>query len=247
MDPSKSVQVMFTCLIDVFFPRVSQAVITSLQTAGCETNLTPGQTCCGQPAFNAGFWDQARQMARYTIQIFEVSPRPIVIPSGSCTHMIRHGYPSLFRDDPAWLKRAQAIAEKSYEWSEFLVYEAGFTGSKNSYIGNVAYHASCHLSRGIGVKDAPMQLSNTVTNGQVVQLPEECCGFGGVFAAEQPELSVAMVDRKVEAIHACEANLVTGCDVSCLMQIEGRLRRLGSQVHCAHLSQLLYEHTPRLG
>lgn len=247
MGSSQSVQVMLTCLIDTFFPKVAQAVLASLKIAGYEINLNPRQTCCGQPAFNAGFWDEARKMAGHTIEVFEGSPDPIVIPSGSCTHMIRHGYPMLFQDNPTWLARAQAHANKTYEWSEFLVHQAGVTSTKNHYSGNIAYHASCHLTRGIGVKDAPMQMLNGLTSGKVVPLPEECCGFGGVFAVEQPELSMAMVDRKIDAIHASRADFVAGCDVSCLMQIEGRLRRTGSNVRCVHLSQLLFDQTPGLG
>ena len=210
-----------------------------------EVLVPDGQTCCGQPAYNAGFWGQARLMAQQTIQTLESSPDPVVIPSGSCTHMIRHGYPSLFRDDPGWLVRSEQLAARTYEWSEFIVDVLGVEGFRSSFNGKIAYHASCHLLRGLGTdQNARVLLENSFYDSRVVWLSEECCGFGGVFAVEYPELSTAMLDQKVDQILASGAELVTGCDVSCLMQIEGRLRRIDAEARCAHLAELFTDQEP---
>jgi L-lactate dehydrogenase complex protein LldE len=248
LNQSKPIQLFRTCLVDSFFENVGQAVLATLEATGVEILMPEGQTCCGQPAYNAGFWEQARQMAQHTIQVLEPAPGPIVIPSGSCTHMIRHGYPTIFRDDPDWQERAERIAARAYEWSEYIVAVRGVEGFKSAFAGKVAYHASCHLTRGLGVEKPPkLLLRNSMPETAISFLPEECCGFGGIFAVEHPELSTAMIDRKIEHIQASSAELVTGCDVSCLMQIESRLRRIGSLVRCAHLAQLFTDRDPELG
>lgn len=247
MNRSDSIQLLRTCLIDSFFRDTYQAVIATLEAKDLEVCLTDGQTCCGQPAYNAGFWNQARLMAQHTILTFEARPGPVVIPSGSCAHMIKHGYPTIFREDTDWLIRANKLAERTYEWSEFLVEVCGVQGFQSSFKGRIGYHASCHLIRGLGVKQAPLLiLGNSFPETQVHVLAQDCCGFGGVFSVEQPELSTAILDRKIEELHANAIEIVVGCDVSCLMQIEGRLRRTGSKVRCAHLAQLFVDQEPTL-
>jgi L-lactate dehydrogenase complex protein LldE len=237
--PSDRVQLFHTCLIDSFFQSARQAVKASLEAAGVEVSIPRAQTCCGQPAFNAGFWEEARVMARHTIQVLEQSPDPIVIPSGSCTHMIRHGYQKIFRDQPDWLKRVKSLASRTFEWSEYIVEKQGVEGYESAIPGRIAYHSSCHLLRGLGISDPPRKLlTGSFHESQIHILSEDCCGFGGVFAVDQPELSTAMLDRKIETILASKADIVTGCDVSCLMQIEGRLRRVGSAVRCMHIAEL---------
>lgn len=222
-----------------------RAVLATLEAASVKTSVPDGQTCCGQPAYNAGYWDQSRQIAQHTIQTFESSSDPVVIPSGSCTHMIRHGFPTIFRNDPDWLGRAERLAARAYEWSEFIVEVLGVEGFKSPFKGKIAYHSSCHLLRGLGTDEsAQVLLRNSFKNTQVVRLSEDCCGFGGVFAVEYPELSTAMLDRRIDQILASGAEIVTGCDVSCLMQIEGRLRRIESDVRCAHLAELFTDHEP---
>jgi L-lactate dehydrogenase complex protein LldE len=154
----------------------------------------------------------------------------------------------IFRDDPDWQERAERVAARVYEWSEFIVAIRGVQGFKSTYMGKVAYHASCHLTRGLGVEEQPkLLLSNSIPKTAITFLPEDCCGFGGIFAVDHPELSTVMIDRKIEHIQSSGAELVTGCDVSCLMQIESRLRRIGSNVRCAHLAQLFTERDPELG
>ncbi len=235
---AQAVQLMATCLIDSLFPDIGEAVIEVLRRAGLRVQLPRGQTCCGQPAFNAGFRDEARSMASRTIDVFSGSSDPVVVPSGSCAAMLRHGYPELFRDSPAQLARAQALASRTYELSEYLVDVCGYLPTESPAVERAAYHPSCHLLRGLGVDRQPMTLLGAA-GIPVTRLSEECCGFGGVFSIDQPELSKEMLTRRLTQIASSGAEVVVACDVSCLMHIEGGLRRAGSRVRCAHLAQIL--------
>lgn len=240
------VQLFVTCLLDSLFPETAEGVVEVLNRAGAEVAFPADQTCCGQPAFNAGYRDEARRMARYTIRVLEQSDGPVVIPSGSCAAMVRHGYPELFRDDAGWLARAQALASRTFEFSEFLVDRLGQVELGAAWPGALAYHPSCHLLRTLGVDRQPAALLSAVEGAEVRRLPDECCGFGGVFSIDQPEISTEMLKRKLSAIEASGARTVTGCDVSCLMQIEGGLRRAGSPIRCSHLAQVLAGREPGL-
>lgn len=217
-----------------------------LNEAGVLVEFPQDQTCCGQPAFNAGYWDEARKMALSTLDVLESTSDPIVVPSGSCVAMIRHGYPELFMDDSVLLERVQALAARIYELSEYLVNELETTKVSNGISRKVAYHPSCHLLRGIGIDRQPMALLEVGSELEVSKLEPDCCGFGGFFAIDQPEISSEMLDRKIKAIEETDAEVVVGADVSCLMQIEGGLRRRGSKVRCAHLAQILAGQDPGL-
>jgi L-lactate dehydrogenase complex protein LldE len=241
-----TIQLLVTCLIDGLFPEVGESAVDLLTRAGVDVAFPPAQTCCGQPAFNAGYWDEARRMARHTIEVFEASPDPVVIPSGSCAHMVRHGYLELFADEPVWLARARRLAERTSELTEYLVDRLGRTGFGAASSRRVAYHPSCHLLRGLGVERQPLALLEQVRGLDVQPLEPECCGFGGVFSIEEADLSAEMLERKLAAIEAANVTAVTGCDVSCLMQIEGGLRKRGSRVRCLHLAQLLAGREPGL-
>jgi L-lactate dehydrogenase complex protein LldE len=233
------VQLFVTCLIDSLFPQAGEAVVHVLSRAGAQVEFPAGQTCCGQPAYNAGFTLQARQMARQTIRIFEKTQGPIVVPSGSCAVMIRQGYPELFHDDPTWLRKAQALASRTYEFSAFLVDELGVVDTGAAYHGKMAYHPSCHLFRDLQIDRQPLALLDAVEGAQIHRLRSECCGFGGLFAIDQEDISVQILHRKLAEIEAANVDIVVGCDVSCLMHMEGGLRRKGSLVRCAHLAQIL--------
>jgi L-lactate dehydrogenase complex protein LldE len=235
---AQTVQLMATCLIDSLFPEIGEAVIEVLRRAGLRVHFPGGQTCCGQPAFNAGFRDEARSMASRTIDLFSRSSDPVVVPSGSCAAMLRHGYPELFRESAAQLARAQALASRTYELSEYLVDVCGFLPAQSLDVDRAAYHPSCHLLRNLGVDRQPMALLGAAMT-HVTRLSEECCGFGGVFSVEQPELSREMLARKLAEISSSGAEVVVAGDVSCLMHIEGGLRKAGSPVRCAHLAQIL--------
>jgi L-lactate dehydrogenase complex protein LldE len=234
-----TIQLFATCLIDGLFPEVGEAVLRVLEDHAGSVAFPVDQTCCGQPAYNAGFQDEARRMAKYTIDVLERSEGPVVVPSGSCAAMIRHGYLELFADDPAWLPKAHALAERTFEFSQFLFDVLAIENIQVSHPGHLAYHPSCHLLRELGIHRQPLALLRSVSESEIHELPPDCCGFGGVFAVDHEIISSEMLDRRLAQIEACEAETVVACDVSCLMHIEGGLRQVGSSVRCAHLAQIL--------
>ena len=244
-ESNQSVQLFVTCLVDSLFPEVGVAVVEVLNSSGVEVQFPKNQTCCGQPAYNAGYSYEARRMARHTIELLEGTEGPIIIPSGSCAAMIRHGYTELFSDEPEWHSGAARIAKRTFEFSEFLADERGPFESESSHSGALAYHPSCHLLRGLGVEKQPLSLLNQL-DVEVFALEAECCGFGGLFAIEQPEISTEMLRRKLNEIEKAGAQTVVGCDVSCLMQIEGGLRKENADIRCSHLAQVLAGHEPGL-
>ncbi|MBN2332544.1 MAG: (Fe-S)-binding protein [Deltaproteobacteria bacterium] len=235
-----SVTLFITCLIDGIYPEVGTAVVSIFEQLGIMVDYPTDQTCCGQPAFNAGYRREARAAARRFIEIFEHAP-VIVAPSGSCVHMVRHHYPQLFQDDSRWLARARQVAAKTFELTEYLVDILGITDLGASYNGRITYHDSCHLRRGLGIAGQPRALLAAIKGATFIEMTEaeSCCGFGGVFSVKYPEISTAMVEKKVNHIIDSGAHVVTGCDISCLMNIAGRLSRLGSPVRCLHIAQLL--------
>jgi L-lactate dehydrogenase complex protein LldE len=244
------VQLFATCILDTLYPETAEAVVRVLERAGVQVGFPADQTCCGQPAFNAGMRAQARKMAIHTIQVFEAAPGPVVVPSGSCAAMIRHSYPELFQDDPLWLPRAEALAGRTYEFTEFLVDVLGVTDLGATYDGEITYHSSCHLLRELGVSHQPRALlagihrSDGTQGANFSELPhtEECCGFGGVFSVEHPEISSEMLKRKIENIQASGANVVVSCDAGCITNINGGLHRQGKTARAVHIAEILDHH-----
>ncbi len=238
---TKIVQLFVTCLVDTLYPEVGEAVVTVLERAGAQVDFPPAQTCCGQPAFNAGLRAEAKPLAMHTIEVFENTPGVVVVPSGSCTAMIRHGYLELFADDPAWLPRARRLAERTFEFSEYLVDVVKVTNLEAHYQGRLTYHRSCHLLRDLKVDRQPMALLNAVEGVELVDLQgsDECCGFGGVFSAEYAEISSAMLQRKMDHIEASGASQVVSCDAGCITNINGGLHRCGKQPRAVHLAEIL--------
>jgi len=236
----KKVSLFIQCLVDTMFPEAAEAMVSVFDKLGVQYDYPLEQTCCGQPAFNSGYRHEAAAAAKRFIEIFE-SAEVIVCPSGSCTHMVRHHYPELFKDDPEMLERALAVGKKSFEFTEFLVDQLGVSDVGAEWDGSVTYHDSCHLSRGLGIAAQPRQLLENVTGLDFVEMKDSdtCCGFGGTFAVNYPEISIAMVDEKIENILASGAATVTGCDVSCLMNIKGRLSRRGETVKVVHIAEIL--------
>jgi len=242
--PQHSVTLFIQCLVDTLRPDVGDAMVHVLERLGVAMDYPENQTCCGQPAFNSGYREEAKKAARRFIDIFENSPA-IVCPSGSCVHMVRHHYLDLFKDEPGWLVRARMVAEKTYEFTEYLVDVLGVTnpgeqlGSR--FDGTVTYHDSCHLSRGLGIRTQPRTLLENTPGLKLVEMDESdrCCGFGGTFSVKYPEISTAMADDKVDTILATGADAVVGCDVSCLMNIAGRLSRRRSRVRALHIAEIL--------
>lgn len=239
--PSQRVQLFVTCIIDSLFPHVGEAVVEVLERLGVEVEFPEAQTCCGQPGYNGGFRAEARDLALNFLAVFEKSDAPIVTPSGSCAAMLIHGYPDLFADDPTNLARAQALAIRTYEFSQFLVEVLKVDDLGAKFNGSLTYHPSCHLARGLGIKVAPLQLLSKVRGAEFTPLPnaDDCCGFGGLFAIKHSDISGAMLDKKLDNLRASKATTLVGCDMSCLMHIQGALSRDESRVHCVHLAEVL--------
>jgi L-lactate dehydrogenase complex protein LldE len=236
------VQFFSTCLVDTFFPETGEAVIRLLRHFGVDVTYPKGQTCCGKPADSGGYSEASRKAAEHFIEVFAGSD-PIVIPSGSCASMVKTHYPELFKDDERMREKADAIAGRTYELSQFLVHvlkahEGGLTGK-----GKITYHASCQLTRELGVREEPLLLLKSLRGAEFLPLPDadRCCGFGGIFMAKLPELSVAMAEEKAENVLRTGADTVTGCDHGCLMNIADALRRRGARVKVKHLAAVLAE------
>jgi L-lactate dehydrogenase complex protein LldE len=235
------VSLFITCLSDAVYPRVGEAMVRLLARYGVQLEFPRVQTCCGQPAFNSGYWIEAKAAARTILDAFADSDF-VVSPSGSCTGMIHH-YPKLFEDEPAWLAKAEALRSKSHEFSQFLVQVLGITDVGARFPRKVTYHPSCHGSRLLGVKDEPLALMRQVRGLELVPLPfaEDCCGFGGTFAVKMADISGAMVTEKAEHVLETEAEVLVGLDMACLMNIAGQLRYRGAPVRVMHLAELLEE------
>lgn len=235
------VSLFITCLSDAIYPRVGEAMVRLLARYGVELQFPKVQTCCGQPAFNSGYWKEARATATTIINAFEDSDF-VISPSGSCTGMIHH-YPKLFEHDPVMLERANKLQQKAFEFTQFLVQVLGVTDVGAEFNHKVTYHPSCHGSRLLGVKDEPMALMNNVKGLELVPLPfaEDCCGFGGTFAVKMSDISGAMVSEKVDHVLETEAEVLVGLDMACLMNIAGNLRYRNEPVRVMHLAELLYE------
>jgi L-lactate dehydrogenase complex protein LldE len=235
----RQVSLMVTCLGDALFPEVGVATVRLLKRLGVAVDFPAAQTCCGQPHFNSGYHGDARDLARHTIRAFARSPC-VVAPSGSCAAMVKLEYPELFHDDPAWRRRAEGLAQKTYELSQYLVHvlQAEDVGAR--FEGKVTYHLACHL-RGLGLLTEAERLLRRVKGLEYVPLErfDECCGFGGSFAVRYPGISGAMVQDKAAFIEQSGADAVVATDAGCLMNIAGCLRRRGSKVRALHLAQIL--------
>jgi L-lactate dehydrogenase complex protein LldE len=237
--PSR-VALFVTCLGDVFYPEAGEATVRLLHRLGLPVDFPLGQTCCGQPAFNAGFHHLARLVARRNLALLAHYDY-VVVPSGSCTAMIRVFYPELFAQDPVLGEQAEALAARTYELSEFLVKVMGMENVGAAFDGKVVYHASCHLLRELGVKEEPWKLLMQVQGTEAVHmdLEEQCCGFGGTFAVKYPEISDAMLQKKIASLQHTGADALVSCDAGCLMHIAGRLHRQGIGLRVMHLAELL--------
>ncbi|WP_405080287.1 (Fe-S)-binding protein [Paenibacillus chitinolyticus] len=236
------VSLFITCLSDLVYPRVGQAMVRLLARYGIRVEFPEVQTCCGQPAFNSGYWDDARKSARTLLEAFDDSDF-VLSPSGSCTSMVQHYYPKLFQDDPELLAKAEALREKTYEFTQFLVGVLGVTDLGAVFPRRVTYHPSCHGSRLLGIKDEPASLLEHVRGLELVPLPhaEDCCGFGGTFAVKMSDISGAMVAEKSDHVLETEAEVLVGLDMGCLMNISGNLLHRGRPVKVMHLAELLEE------
>lgn len=244
MPVPKKVQLFHTCIINEIHPEVGLSVVSVLERLGIEVEVPEAQTCCGQPAFNAGFHADARKAAKHTLDVLSATQGPIVIPSGSCGDMITHQYHMLFPadgPDPAYAAKAHAISARCYEFSVFLVDVLGVTDLGARLGLKAAYHPSCHLLRGLGAKSQPRALLDGVAGLECAEVKdqEECCGFGGMFSVKNAAISSGMLENKLRNLEASGADAVVSCDMGCLMHMAGGLRRRGSALQVRHISQVL--------
>lgn len=240
------VSLFTTCLVGELEGTTGVAAARLLRGLGVEVDVPSGQTCCGQPAYNAGHVADARRIARHTLDVLE-SSEAVVLPSGSCATMIRHHYARLFSggtvsatDD---VSRARALADRTYELSEFVVRVLKRTKLGDGLRGRrVAYHHGCHGLRELGLRDAPVRLLRNA-GATVVEweAAEECCGFGGLFSVKLPEVSGAMADRKLDTLSVAGPDVLTSADAGCLMHLGGRMRQRGMRIETRHLAHLLLE------
>jgi len=236
-----TVQLFVTCLVDSFFPETGEAVVNILNRLGVDVEFAPEQTCCGQPQFNAGLRRDARAIAEHTIRIFENAQGDIVTPSGSCAHHFRHNFLELFEGDSDWHPRAKALAERTYEFTEYLVDKLGVTDVGAKWNGLLTYHPSCHTLRGINVDRQPRALLQHVKGATLVELPNahECCGFGGVMSVEHPELSAEWLKRKILNLESTQSPALVVTDAGCRMHIAGGLNRQKKSQRVMHIAEVL--------
>ncbi len=235
------VSLFVTCLTDQFYPEVAICVVRVLRRLGIEVDFPCDQTCCGQPALNSGYLDEARRVAAHMIDVFE-SSEVVVTPSGSCCAMVREYFPHLFRHDPRQHARAAALAGRTFDFLEYLekVLKVDWSPWDLHYDAVATYHYSCHL-RGIGMTDETVRMLARIRGIEYRPLDkiEQCCGFGGTFAVKYGDISGAMVRDKAACIAATGANLLISNDGGCTMNIAGALRRAGLDIEIRHIAQIL--------
>jgi len=236
---ARRVGLFVTCLVDLIRPSVGFAAAKLLEDAGCIVEVPP-QSCCGQPAFNSGDRATARDIAQLVIQAFAPFDY-VVAPSGSCAGMLKVHYPELFRGDPNWQPRADALAEKTYELVSFLVDVCGVDRVAVRLEATATYHDSCSGLRELGVRDQPRRLLASVAGLRLAEMRDAnvCCGFGGTFCVKYPEISNAIVGKKAAAIAATGAELLLAGDLGCLMNMVGKLQRDGANIQARHVAEVL--------
>ena len=238
-----------TCIVDQFYPVVGESTVRVLRRLGADVDFPSGQTCCGQPAFNSGFWADAKPVARRVLKMLR-GDRYVVVPSGSCASMIRIFYPELFHDEPGSLAEARDLAPRVFELSEFIVDVLGVAdiapyresaGAPDSR--KVTYHEACHLRRELGVTTQPRTLITSAPGVELVEAQQSdvCCGFGGSFSVRYPDISGAMLQDKIEQLRETGAERFVSCDSGCIMHIAGGMERQKVDVRPMHIAELLDE------
>lgn len=234
------VSVFVPCMADLFLPEVGEATFLLLRRLGLDPVYHKEQTCCGQPVFNAGYTKRAKEAAKHFIEVFGEDDA-VVCPSGSCVHMVKHCYPDLLGDEGQWASRAQGLAPRVFELSQYIVDEMGVEDVGAVFEGKVTYHESCRLLRGLGVSEQPKKLLRAAKGAEFVELDnaKKCCGFGGEFANDYPEISTAMVEEKAADYLASGADVLVACEPGCLLNIGGYLSRNHPEKKVMHLATFL--------
>jgi L-lactate dehydrogenase complex protein LldE len=241
----QKVSLFIPCFVDQLLPQVAVDTVKVLRRLRYAVDYPEDQTCCGQPAFNTGYWDEARPCAERFVKVFKHAD-VIVCPSGSCTTMIRNFYTDLLAKS-ALREEALAVASRTFELSEFLVKVAAVTEVGATFPHTVTYHASCHGLRELKLRDEPLQLLRQVKGLTLIDLPraEECCGFGGTFALKFSDISAAMGNSKAESVATTGAEFVTAIDPSCLLHMQGILGKQKSPTRTIHLASILAQQEPQ--
>jgi L-lactate dehydrogenase complex protein LldE len=238
--PKPRVALFITCLTDQFFPQVGECAVEVLERLGADVSFDPAQTCCGQPAFNTGYREEAREVAARVLDLFR-DAEYVVAPSGSCTTMIRVFYPELFAGDENRLRQVERLRSRLFEFSEFLVKVLKVEDVGASFPHRVTYHDSCHLLRELGIENEPRRLIRAVRGIELAEMSDYklCCGFGGTFSVKFPEVSVAMGEDKVRAATQAGAEYIVANDSGCLMHLAGVIHRQVLPIQTMHLAELL--------
>lgn len=228
-----------TCLVDALFPSVGIATVRILEKLGIQVVFKEEGICCGQLAFNDGFFEEAKEVARKLIDAMD-EDLPVVSPSGSCISMIKLHYGELFRGDP-YEEKAKNLIRRSYELTDFLVNYIGVSDIGARFEAKVTYHDACHTKGTLNIHREPRELLRHVKGLELVEMenPDLCCGFGGIFSLKMPSLSSLMLDEKMKNIEKTGAQYVTSTDISCLMHIGGGLLKKGSSVKFIHIAEIL--------
>jgi L-lactate dehydrogenase complex protein LldE len=234
----KRVQLMATCLCDAFHDDAAAATVEVLEHLGCEVGFPEAQTCCGQPAFNAGDWTASRRVVRHAVRTFPPDD-PVVVPSGSCAAMLFHGALLAFEHEPD-LPEVEGLGRRTWELGDFIVNGLGVRSWPGRFDSVVALHRSCH-TRGTGSSDAVALLLGSIAGVSVVEFgeKEQCCGFGGTFSVAFPNISTAMGDLKLDHVRAARPDVLVSADMSCLMHLGGLAAREGAPLRMMHFAQVL--------
>ncbi len=233
------VNLFVPCFIDQFYPEIAFDTIKILEKVGCEIIYNPNQTCCGQPAFNSGYWKETLTAARHFLEVFD-NDYPVVAPSASCTGFVRRNYHKL-SDDPEYLRKVQSLKNRIFELTDFLVNYLGVTDLGAEFNAVVTYHDACSALREYGIKKEPRILLSNV-KGLVLREMEEaetCCGFGGTFSVKMKPISVALVQQKVESAMETGAQYIVSTEASCFMNIQGFIQRQGLNIKTIHIANIL--------
>ena len=236
----RKVGLFVTCLANMFRPSAALASAKLLELAGCTVQVPESQVCCGQPAYNGGDRNGAKQIAKQVITVFD-DVDYVIVPSGSCAGMLKHHYPLLFKDDTEWETQAHSLANKTFELTDFLVNVCGYDKAPGNFKGRITFHDSCSGLRELNIKEQPRKLLRSIAGLELIEhtKAETCCGFGGAFCVKYPDISDAMVTKKAEDIISTNIDTLVACDLGCLINIAGKLSRIGSDIHVRHVAEIL--------
>ncbi|MEH2921433.1 (Fe-S)-binding protein [Samsonia erythrinae] len=235
-----NVNFFVTCIGDALKSSMARNTVLLLEQLGCNVHFPEKQSCCGQPAINSGYIKSAIPGMKSMIAALEENDDPIISPAGSCMNAIRH-YPDYLAEEPEWALRAQRVADRMKDLTSFIVHTLGVTDVGARLPGTAVYHPSCSLFRKLGVREEPITLLNHVKGLQLLpfKAEETCCGFGGTFSVKMAEISGEMVKEKVSHMTEITPDYLIGADVSCLLNIGGRLQREGHKIKVMHIAEVL--------